>query len=420
MKLTDLSLTELYGKPKKTKAVEEAIVLKDNFKTINKTYCDNICQLKCKSYNRVQLYHNEVDVLILQDHQALPDKYKTGQDVENIYQGIIKKLAEDNLQGLSYRVLNLLKCQIQDDDIIKGKPPLLTKLKKCQPYLQEEIRSSKAKVIISLTTNTTKALGMIKFSNSGNRGEIHNNIVITLHPKVTTMIRQNSTGKDWGPDYYEVIDRDFNKAGRLARGELVIPTLEQAMENYKKDIVICRTISQVEEEANRILDLPEDTIISWDTETTGLDPHADLAKLLTVQFGYRDHSTGRIRAVVFPLWHRANLGYNPEMAWDFIVPILESTQLKKVGHNVKFDILYTYFTTGLRVKGIAFDTMLVLHDINSGIGGAYGLKRALWDWLIETGLGGYEDKLKLSNLQGSTIDSELDIEEDTSEALETN
>lgn len=414
MKLTDLSLEALYSKPKITKAVEDAIISKDDFSRINTNYCEKVCPLKCKSYKRVQLHHEHVDVVILQDHQALPDRYKTGQDVENIYQGIIKLLADTNLKGLTYRVLNMTKCQLKDDDIVKGKPPISSKLKKCHPYLDEELRRINPKVIISLTTNATKAIGLPKASNTGNRGEVHGNVVITLHPKVTTMIRQNAKGKMWGPDFYEIIDRDFKKAGDLVRGTLVVPKLEDAIERFRKDVVICRSIEQVKLEVDRMLDMPETAIRSWDTETTGLDPWAVDAKLITMQFGYRDPDTGRIRAVVFPLWHRANTFYNPDEAWEYIVQLLVSTQVKKVGHNVKFDILYTYATTGVRVVGIAFDTMLVLHSINSGVGGNYGLKRALWDFMLETGLGGYEDLLpKLSTIKDEP--EALEEEEEASE-----
>ena len=44
-----LTLDELYGKEKITKAVEVHIIAKSDFSKINERYCDNICKLKCKA-----------------------------------------------------------------------------------------------------------------------------------------------------------------------------------------------------------------------------------------------------------------------------------------------------------------------------------------------------------------------------------
>jgi hypothetical protein len=42
---------------------------------------------------------------------------------------------------------------------------------------------------------------------------------------------------------------------------------------------------------------------------------------------------------------------------------------------------------------MAFDTLLVLHSLDSGAQGTYSLKTAVWDIVPWTGLGGYEDLL---------------------------
>lgn len=391
IKIKDMSLEELYAKPKITPSVETAIVSKEDFTRIQPNYCEKVCKLKCKSYTNVQLDHREVDVLILQDHTAPRDGYKDGERIERSHQAIITELCRRNLQGLSYKLINVMKCKLEDEDMARGnKPPTSAVQLKCSPYLKKEIELSNPKVIISLTNNATKVLGLKK-SNYTNRGEIHGNVVLTLHPKITLMIRQNASGKMWGSDYWEVIDRDFNKAGRMARGELQVPELDISIERQKSNIFICRTIEDVLKAYKELLALPPRRIISFDTETTGLDPWHPDAKLLTIQFGYR-LSNGNIRSIVIPLRHRENKGYDPDVAWGFVKVILESN-LPKIGHNVKFDILYIYATTGVRVKNVVFDTMLILHNMNSGIQGNYGLKRAVWDFLPESGLGGYEDKL---------------------------
>jgi uracil-DNA glycosylase family 4 len=409
MKTTDLSLEDLYAKPKITPSIEAAIILKEDFTEIQSNYCDKICRLTCKSYAAVDLNHDEVDIMILQDHNAYDDGYKEGYKIEQTHRRILSELAKQHFDGLSWKISNVLKCNLDRQDLVKNKPPTVVKQLKCAPYLLKEIQLSKPRVIVSLTSNATKALGIRK-SNYTNRGEIHGNVVLTLHPKVTMMIRQNSSGKMWGPDYWEVINRDFEKAAKMAHGKLKIPDLDEAINREKENIHIAKSIDDVKEFARIIASQPASKIRSFDTETTGLDPLSEDAKLITIQFGFRD-ADGRVHAYVFPLWHRDNIWYNPDEAWNtYIKPLLEDDS-PKVGHNVKFDVLYIFFTTGVRVKNIVFDTMLILHNINSGIQGNYSLKRAVWDWLPESGLGGYEDKLPTL----STIDEEDESEETSSD-----
>jgi DNA polymerase I-like protein with 3'-5' exonuclease and polymerase domains len=114
--------------------------------------------------------------------------------------------------------------------------------------------------------------------------------------------------------------------------------------------------------------------------------------MLMHQFGYV-REDGEIQAVVIPLWHKDNVGYNPNKAWAFVKEVLEDDKVLKVAHNAAFDLKYTRVTTGVEVKGVIADTMLLLHALNSGISGNYSLKTAVWDFLLGTGLGGYENDL---------------------------
>lgn len=391
IKIKDLSLEELYKKPKITPSIEAAIIEKEDFSEIQPNYCEKVCRLKCKSYEMVDLEHREVDVLIIQDHNAIRDGYKEASRIERSHRMIIDELCQRNLEGLTRRITNVLKCELDEADITRNKPPTQTVLSKCAPYLKREIELANPKVIISLSSTATKVLGLLKKNNYGNRGEVIGNVILTLHPKVTLMIRQNSSGKMWGSDFWETIDRDFRKAGQLARGEMRVPDLDISIENQKPHIFVTRSLEDVLKAVGELSALPPSKIISFDTETTGLDPWASEAKLLTIQFGYKLPNT-KIRSLVIPLWHRDNKNYSASEAWKLIHPFLVDNH-PKIGHNVKFDVLYIYATTGTRVKNIAFDTMLLLHNLNSGVQGTYSLKTAVWDWFPESGLGGYEDKL---------------------------
>lgn len=402
-KLDAQTLEQLYDRPKFTRAVELAIIAKSDFSKINAQWCNKVCKLKCKNEEDVSLQTRPVDILVVQDHQSPPGKYdrRPGQQ-EHTQLNIIDFVAKEaGFAGLTYRVVSLLKCEATETDFPSGKPPTQVTMRKCFPYLEHEILSSKPKVIISLGTATTKALGLSHHSNTGNRGEVTISdydipVVMTLHPKILSMIRQNARGSAgmWGPDYLKTIQRDFQKAADLARGKVKYTrtTLLDAVAKLKeKYIRVARSMEDVQEIMTFLGTLPEESIVSFDTETTSLDTLDPNLRLLSIQFGWRG-ADGELYAAVIPLWHRKNTYFDPDTAWELVVPFLVGPK-KKVGHNSKYDILAIFWSTGVRVRNVVFDTLLLLHSICSGAQGTYGLKSATWDFLFETGTGGYEDLL---------------------------
>jgi hypothetical protein len=227
------------------------------------------------------------------------------------------------------------------------------------------------------------------------------------------MIRQNASGAFWGQELYGVILRDFKKAAAMARGELKPMPLLEAIEFYKRErIRVAESIEDVAEYMGILNSLPENAIISVDTETTGFDGLSPTAKLLCIQFGYRDPVDKQVKALVVPLWHRENTFYSGDEAWEFVKPFLEGNR-PKVLHNAKFDILYIWFTTKVRVKNVAFDTLLLLHSLDSGAQNTYSLKTAVWDIVPWTGLGGYEDLLpKLTKTKDLEESEEVEVEDE--------
>jgi uracil-DNA glycosylase family 4 len=417
MRVSQLPLNELYARPKITASVEAAIRAKEDFSKRADSYCEKVCKLKCKQ-KTVSLLNTPVDILIVQDHMAPNGKFdrRDGQQ-EQTMQNIITYIAKQaGLTNLTFRITSLLKCKPTEQDFPRGKAPTTTVLRKCTPYLLAEIAACKPKVIISLSTAVTKALGLAKHSNTGNRGDIvqseYGPVVVTIHPRALTMIRQNASGAFWGADFFNVIRRDFIKAARVAKGELSPMNLMDSIERVKANIRIARSIDDVRDILRTIDALPEAALVSFDTETTGLDGMADGAKVLCIQFGWRDPATKQIVAAVIPLWHRENTMYEAQDAWDLVVPLLVGPR-GKIAHNGKFDILYIYHTTGVRVRNLKFDTMLVLHSIDSGVQGCYGLKTAVTDYLPETGLSGYEGLLpKLTKITDDEVVEEEESEDE--------
>ena len=429
-RISDMLLPELYSR-KMTSSVEKAILLKEDFSVKSEEWCDKVCRLNCKNARDPIWVRRQSDVLIIQDYSAFdePKFYKRGSVVEQKHKDIVEHIAKSTLgygdKRFTFALTNLVKCPLQKEDIKKGKAPTDTVLFKCRPYLLKEIEVNKPKVIISLNTVVTKALGFKK-SNTRDCGDIldYNGIpvIVTLHPRILLMLRQNASGAYWGPDFYSMIEQDFQKATAILRGKVKIPNLMLAIEEAKKHIYVAQNIEDVRNFCEDILDAgKEGKICSFDIETTSLDPWAPEAKILCVQFGFRNDETKKIDSYVIPLWHRENKAYDPDLAWELVSMVLITKEVGKVGHNIKFDMLYTEVTTGIRVQGVVFDTMLLLHAINSGLQGAYGLKRANGNWLPELELSGYEDllpKLSKRGEEDGTTGNIDETEEDLGESEE--
>lgn len=394
--IKDMTLDMLYDQEKITPGVKKAILLKEDFSEVRPRYCEKVCKMPCKMPSLIDINDDHVDVIIIQDHRSGADGWKTAGQVNQLHAQQIHALARLAFgRDITFKVLNLTKCYSDDNPKVTA-----TQLLSCAPYLWEEIRRTKPRAIVSMSTEVTKALGF-KASNYNNRGEFYLTnaeelpevpVVLTLHVRVLNMLRQNASGKMYGSDFTSVILNDLAKVRQILEGRVQVGGLRENVERIIADqVFVCSKLEHVSDIVDVLMRLPPNQVISWDLETTGLDPWAPDARILTTQFGYR-REDGKVQAFVVPLWHKDQTFYSAEAAWEIVKLVLLS-QRAKVGHNVKFDVLYCTVTTGVRPRGKIFDTMLMIHSMNSGIQGNYGLKAAMWDHVPALGLGGYEGLL---------------------------
>ena len=100
---------------------------------------------------------------------------------------------------------------------------------------------------------------------------------------------------------------------------------------------------------------------SFDTETTSLDPLQ--ADLVGISFAAEPH-----HAYYVPLGH-SYLGVPKQLDRDYtlavIKPMLENPSLKKIGQNIKYDLL-VLGQYGISVQGLSFDTMIASYLLNPG------------------------------------------------------
>jgi len=113
-----------------------------------------------------------------------------------------------------------------------------------------------------------------------------------------------------------------------------------------------------ENELNKlIIDLNKKSIISVDTETSSLDPQ--VAELIGISLSYAENISFYI-----PVGHKNIKSLNKDFVIKKLKPILEDPSIKKVGQNIKYDliILKKY---GVELNSVE-DTMLLSYTLDAG------------------------------------------------------
>ena len=381
--LNKLTLEELYGTGKATPGVMKYIRSMEDFSHVSPRYC-SLCPAEMKGAKptinpiwKKVTGEEERPVAVL-----LPHRYQ-----DEIRGGYVARTGKEREQ----RIIRILGDFIKPPTMYlpayictqSGYNVKMGVVKHCSMYIKEHFKAVKPQAILACGPNAVAALGL-----KGSRGDTleweGTPVVVTYDPRIVFMLRQNSSGDTWGPDYLAVLKRDTDKINKLCRG-IRPPSLTDAVEVAKGKVNVVTTLKGVERMVGK---LSTQKVISCDIETTGLDPWAENAKVLTVQFGTEDGES----AWVVTLWHKDWKKYDSDEAWNLIAPLLVDPEILKVGHNIKFDTLYLWVVKRLKM-GPVEDTMIYLHSLNSGVQGEYGLKSAVQDYLWETGLGGYEDLL---------------------------
>ena len=161
--------------------------------------------------------------------------------------------------------------------------------------------------------------------------------------------------------------------------------------------------------------------VSYDTETTGIRPWAPDAAIVSMMFRWTDPATGKPRSLGFP-WDFGPTKEHPEWPLSAVrqhIPRLKLliwkvlTQSTLIGHNVTFDMLYT-FATFWRTKLVGWDDPAFNRRrdrLNTSLAdackydtwhmafawqqkrGSLGLEVIAYDWVPD--LAGYEEEMTL-------------------------
>ncbi len=100
--------------------------------------------------------------------------------------------------------------------------------------------------------------------------------------------------------------------------------------------------------------LKQQTELAVDTETDGLNPFRD--NLIGISLAWQAGEAYYIPLAVLDKF---------KIAKEIIAKILAAKEIKKIGHNIKFD-LEVFQRAGFKLEGIAFDTMVASYLLNPG------------------------------------------------------
>ena len=161
------------------------------------------------------------------------------------------------------------------------------------------------------------------------------------------------------PDDFAFKEPDNNKLGELFK-ELEFRQLQQAFPQ-KTDLSNKHysSVLNIKELQNLVKKLEKSDFFAIDTETTSKNPMK--ADLVGLSFSLEpDH------AFYIPCAH--NYPEAPEQleldsVLNYLKPVLENKNIKKIGQNIKYDWLVLY-RHGVDLKGVWFDTMVASYLIN--------------------------------------------------------
>ena len=156
-------------------------------------------------------------------------------------------------------------------------------------------------------------------------------------------------------EFNRLLSRVINFYGESTKKNIEAKT--KKFESAKINIKNYKTITDEKSLDEYLRILSQQTVISVDTETSSLNPLE--TNLVGVSFSYAPN-----KACYIPLAHKNCKNLNKEIVLKKIKKILEDPSIKKVGQNIKFDLIVLE-QNGIKINVIE-DTMLMSYALDAG------------------------------------------------------
>jgi DNA polymerase I-like protein with 3'-5' exonuclease and polymerase domains len=140
--------------------------------------------------------------------------------------------------------------------------------------------------------------------------------------------------------------------------------------------------------------------IAFDTETTGLDWKVDRPIVYQMTFAEGHSILSPVCESYFPEYFKETFGdFSYDALRDQWKQIIEDPEIRKVGHNIKFD-MHMALNLGHRLRGLYIDTLQMLWSIDENMP-SKGLDNAVKIFVPE--LAGYADNFNRETDKGQMI-----------------
>jgi len=276
---------------------------------------------------------------------------------------------------------NAIRCRAIDKDG-KNRKPSKNEITCCKEFVDESIKTLKPKYIWLLGSSAIESYFQGRFNELKItlwRGlaipdQKHKAWVFPLfHPSFVKRKEDDRTTQN-------IFDRDLDQATKYLRKDHVEP-----YENFENFVVRCKDFNHV----NRLLDailVEKPKILTFDYETTGLKPYRKGHKIATISvcmeegyafsfpFQYNNHWTESQLRMIKRKWGN----------------ILKDENIGKVGHNIKFEEIWSRQILGVEPKNWVSCTMNTAHILDNRRKYT-GLK---FQTFINYGVEGYENTIE--------------------------
>ena len=299
-------------------------------------------------------------------------------------------LQEAGIKRSEIYLTNLVKCRSLPVEKKPGywedREPNTKEIKACLPYLEEEIKEIKPNVIVLLGNLVSKTIigktNITQIHGNPFWSEQYQTTCIPLYHPSFLVRRKDVEGLKNRQDFIE--DLKFVKQSA--------ETSEfKAKTKKKTHYIVCDTLPKIVKAIKRLSSLQE---FAFDIETTGLAVDDD--RVLCLSFSWAE-ATG----IVIPIWdwQRKELWSQEDLAYikNQLKPIMENPNIKKIGHNISFDIFFLNKKWGWDIQGAYFDTMFAYYLLDPDRKGSQRLHDLAW---IYTDMGGYDERVKADRENG--------------------
>jgi DNA polymerase I len=134
------------------------------------------------------------------------------------------------------------------------------------------------------------------------------------------------------------------------------PSSHTSLTVLQLDVTIINTSEQLDWLQQKLRSL--DRIVTWDTETTSLNPHD--AELVGIGCGWGESISD---VAYIPIAHTTGQNLDLQLVVDVLKPILEDAKYQKVLQNAKYDRLI-FKSVGIELAGVVFDTMIASYVVD--------------------------------------------------------